>query len=81
MIKRKGQIVPKFICKSIEKKAQHIIKFGTDVEIIGRTIKMLSDGKLIEIPAVKYVLKKKNKKIFKGFIINNIFIVNFKIEG
>ena len=34
MIKRKGQIVPRYLCKSIEKKAQHLIKFGADVEII-----------------------------------------------
>ena len=44
MIKRKGQIFPKYLCRSIEKKAQHLVKFGCDVEITGKKIEMLSSG-------------------------------------
>tara|TARA_R110000787_G_C13410686_1_gene444167 strand:- start:947 stop:1207 length:261 start_codon:yes stop_codon:yes gene_type:complete len=72
MIKKKGQIVPKYLCRSIEKKAQHLVKFGADVEITGRTIKLLSKGCAILIPAVTHVLKKKQQRKVKGFAMHGI---------
>jgi len=74
MIKRKGQIVPRYLCKSIEKKAQHLIKFGADVEIIGRKIKVLSDGCAITISSATHVLKKKRQRKVKGFAFSVISI-------
>lgn len=75
MIKLKGQIVPKYLCRSIEKKAQHIIKFGCDVEVIGKTIKMLSEGCCICIPSVTHVQKKKRQKTVKGFVCEGIDLI------
>lgn len=74
MIKRKGQIVPKYLCRSIEKKAQHLVKFGADVEITGRTIKLLSKGCAIRVPSITHVLKKKRQKTVKGFICHDIHV-------
>jgi len=74
MIKKKGQIVPKYLCKSIEKKAQHLVKFGADVEVAGRTIKLLSEGCAICIPSVTHVLKKKQQKTVKGFEFLDVHI-------
>ena len=73
MIKRKGQIVPKYLCRSIEKKAQHTIKFGCDVEIIGKSITALSEGFVICIQGMD-VLKKKNKKTWKGVAFGGVNI-------
>ena len=76
MIKRKGQIVPKYLCRSIEKKAQYTIKFGCDVEITGKTIKMLSGGYAIYAPCID-VLKKKNKRTWKGAVCEGVSIIGF----
>lgn len=74
MFKKKGQIVPRYLCESIEKKAQHLVKFGADVEIIGKNIKLLSNGYAILIPTTTHVLKKKNQKTVKGFIMDSVSI-------
>ena len=74
MIKKKGQIVPKYLCRSIEKKAQHTIKFGCDVEIIGKTIKALSDGYIMYLPCID-VLKKKRKRTWKGADCKNLRLI------
>lgn len=76
MIKIKGQIVPKYLCRSIEKKAQHTIKFGCDVEIKGKTIKALSEGYVICAPCID-VLKKKNKRTWKGLVCDGLGIIEF----
>lgn len=43
---KKGQIVPKRlgICKFAKSRYQHTCVFGADVEVDGRTIKVVSDG-------------------------------------
>lgn len=43
MIYRKGQIVPRRFVRCKSRKTQYTVKFGADVEINGRTIRMLSD--------------------------------------
>lgn len=78
MIKIKGQIVPKWLVKSKEKKAQHVVKFGCDVSICrgSKTIEVLSnEGSVFYIPHVTHVLKKKNKKTVKGFIVSGVTVV------
>jgi len=79
MIKRKGQIVPKYLCRSIEKKAQHTIKFGCDVEIIGKSIKALTEGHVICFPCID-VLKKKNKKTWKGAVADGLSITGLNVN-
>jgi len=74
MIKKKGQIVPKYLCRSVEKKAQHLVKFGADVEVTGKTIKLLSEGCAIVIPYCQHVLKKKRQRTVKGFVMVGITI-------
>ena len=69
VIKRKGQIVPKRFVRAVEKKSQHQVKFGCDVEIVGNTIHQLTEGPVIFIPFLKYCNLKKNKKTVKGFEI------------
>lgn len=80
MIKRKGQIVPRYLCESIEPKARHLVKFGCDVEIKGRVIKGLSRGYIITVPfpCVTHVLKKKNQRKVKGFIFKGLVLIPFK---
>ena len=80
MMKKKGQIVPKYLCESIEKKAQHIVKFGCDVEIKGKQITALSDGCAIRVPSVTHVLKKKRQRAVKGFNITGVHFIGFS-EG
>jgi len=75
MIKRKGQIVPKYLCKSVEKKAQHLVKFGADVIITGREIRLISRGCAIFIPSATHVLKKKRQKTVKGFELHGLTVV------
>lgn len=75
IIKKKGQIVPKYLVTSVEKKAQHVIKFGCDVEITGRKITAKSDGHIIYIPNVTHVLKKKRQRTFKGAVIDNLTFI------
>ena len=43
---RKGQIVPRRLRAgmAVDKKAQHVITFGCDVQVDGRTFRALSDG-------------------------------------
>ncbi|NOS39036.1 MULTISPECIES: hypothetical protein [Bacteria] len=77
MLKRKGQIVPKYLVKSVEKKAQHLVKFGCDVEINGRTLTAINGGVCIVIPEVKYCNMKKNKRTVKGFNFDGISFVGF----
>lgn len=72
MIKRKGQIVPKYLVRSIEPKAQHLVKFGCDVEITGKSIRAISEGSVILIPSTTHVLKKKRQKTVKGFSFHNL---------
>ena len=85
MIKKKGQIVPKYLVKAVEKKSQHLVKFGCDVEIEGRTLTALDGGTAIIIPEVKYCNMKKNKRLVKGFDICIETYVGFdiciRIEG
>lgn len=78
IIKKKGQIVPKYLVTSVEKKAQHVIKFGCDVKINGREITAKSEGYIIHTPNVTHVLKKKRQKTFKGAVADNLtFITAF----
>tara|TARA_R110002020_G_scaffold471194_1_gene698038 strand:+ start:395 stop:709 length:315 start_codon:yes stop_codon:yes gene_type:complete len=67
MIKRKGQIVPKSIIRAVEKKSQHLLKFGCDCEVINNKVYPLQDGFIFTIPDIKHVLKKKNQRTVKGF--------------
>lgn len=59
--------MPKWIVRAIEKKSQHVIKFGCDVriDVSRRHITQLSHGSIIVIPYVTHVLKKKSKKLGK----------------
>ena len=75
MIKKKGQIIPKYLCRSVEKKAQHLVKFGADVEIIGKSIKVLSGDYAIHIPSTTHVLKKKRQRTVKGFALSGVSLI------
>lgn len=77
MIKKKGQIVSKYLVKAVEKKSQHLVKFGCDVEIKGRTVTALNGGIAIIIPEAKYCNMKKNKRLVKGFNFSSIEFVGF----
>jgi len=44
MIKRKGQIVPRSLIKVTPRKLQHKLRFGCDVEIVNKKIKVLDAG-------------------------------------
>ena len=75
---KKGQIVPRYLVKSIEPKARHLVKFGADVEVLGRAIRMLSDGCAIYIPCVTHVSKKKRQRTVKGFEIVGVNVIGLK---
>ena len=72
---KKGQIVPRYLVESVEPKAKHLVKFGADVEVYGKTIKVLSDGCAIIIPCVTHVLKKKRQRTVKDFKFVGINII------
>lgn len=77
VIKKKGQIVPKRLVKAVEKKSQHLVKFGCDVEIKGKTITALNGGTAIIVPEAKYCNMKKNKRLVKGFNFSGITFIGF----
>lgn len=91
MIKKKGSIVPKRFVKAIEKKSQHLVKFGCDVELVGTNeIVALTDGDIICVPNTKYVNMNKNKKTVKGFDFSSVHFTRkdtnskgacFRIDG
>lgn len=41
---KKGQCVPRWLVKIDRKKFQHRLKFGCDVELIGKRVFMLNEG-------------------------------------
>lgn len=68
MIKRKGQIVPKYLFESKEKKARHLVTFGCDVQITGRKISALSPGPcIISVREDEHIFNNKRKIRVKGF--------------
>ncbi len=82
MIKKKGSIVPKRFVQAIEKKSQHLIKFGCDVELVGMNkIVALSDGDIICVPSNKYVNTNKNKKTVKGFNFSSVIFKRKESSG
>ena len=74
MIKRKGSIAPKRLIKSIEKKAQHLVAFGCDCQVINNNIYPLEDGNVFIVSGKSHVLKKKRQKTVKGFDFQKINI-------
>lgn len=75
MIKRKGQIVPKYFFESIHKKSRHLFTFGCDVEIDGRSITAISKGKsVISISGNKYVDTNRRKRIPRYGAFSNVYI-------
>lgn len=82
IIKKKGSIVPKRFVKAIEKKSQHLVTFGCDVELVGLNgIFALTDGDIICVPSTKYVNTNKNKKTVKGFNFSNVHFTRKSIES
>lgn len=75
IFKKKGSIIPKRFMASVEKKGQHVLKFGCDIKIVGNTIYPLTQGCVFVVPYAKYVNLKKNKgtnkKRWKGVIMTN----------
>jgi len=75
VFKKAGSIVPRYLVTCGEPKSRHLVKFGCDVSIEGRTISPLSDGCILRIPSVPHVNKKKRQRTVKGFDISNIHVV------
>lgn len=69
MIKNKGQIVPKRLIRAVEKKSQHLVKFGCKCEVINNKVIALEPGPMLVVPSVKYCNTKKNKRRTKGYIV------------
>lgn len=44
---RQGSVIPRALVRSSDRKAQHNIKFGADVEVDGRSINAISNGTVI----------------------------------
>ena len=75
MIYKKGQIVPRRLVRCKHRKTQYTVKFGADVEVIGRTIRMLSDGSAIEINR-DYIHGKKGKpRLYVKSYLHNISVI------
>ena len=55
---KKGQCVPRWLVRVERKKFQHRIKFGCDVELIGKRVLMLNEGSGF------YIANTKNVKVF-----------------
>ena len=67
MIKKKGQIVPKNIVRAIERRSQHLVKFGCDCEVINNKVYPMVGGDVFVIPSTTHVRIKKGKRKVKGF--------------
>ena len=80
MMYKKGSIVPRQLVESVEPKARHLVKFGVDVEVLGKNIKMLSAGHAILIPSTTHVLKKKRQRTVKGLKLVGITVTGFANE-
>jgi hypothetical protein len=74
MIKKKGQIVPRYLVTCGEPKSRHLVTFGADVMLEGRKITMLTEGSAIVIPHMTHVQKKKRQRTVKGFVIKDITV-------
>ncbi len=72
---KKGSIVPRYLIRCRSRKTQHLCKFGADVEVNGRVIKMLSDGSAIRIDK-PYVGGRHGKpRILNVMHINEVSII------
>ena len=46
---KKGQIVPRYLVRCKRRKTQHLVKFGSDVEVCGREVRATSGAPLFFI--------------------------------
>lgn len=58
----KGKIIPRSLIKTKHRKAQHNLKFGCDVDVIGKKIIALTDGYIFDIPLVVFAVRKNGTK-------------------
>ena len=76
---KKGQIVPRRLRLAVtdDRKAQHRILFGCDVEVEGRKVTALSDGSAFY---VRRVTRRMNNGTFKkcALAIRNVFFFGSK---
>ena len=79
MIKKKGQIVPRYLVTCGEPKSRHLVKFGADVRVEGRKITALTEGYAIYMPlSITHVQKKKRQRTVKGFSFCNLTIYGYE---
>ena len=75
MIYKKGQIIPRRLVRCGNRKAQHLWKFGADVEVTGRTIKLLAPGSAITNNRQFIGGKKGRPRIYSRALIVNLYLI------
>lgn len=72
-----GQIVPRRLKLALaqHKGAQHLIKFGADCMVQGRTIKIIGDGPAIVGPANLSAPRKNGTRMRCGLYINGVCVI------
>lgn len=75
MIYKKGQIIPRRLVRCKNRKTQHLWRFGSDVEVIGREVRILSYGEGIFTGGGGFIGGKHGKPL----IINVARINNVKL--
>ncbi|QZI90345.1 hypothetical protein MYOV003v1_p0021 [Vibrio phage 207E48.1] len=51
---KKGSIVPKYLMRTIDKKQQHVLKFGCDVLVENRRLTPQTEGSIFVVPYVTH---------------------------
>lgn len=74
---KKGQIVPRFLVKCSDRKAQHLVKFGCDVEVYGKTIEAITYGSVFELPCTLRRKMKNGTKKRVAFNFIGLYIKGF----
>jgi len=75
VIYKKGQIIPRRLVRCGNRKTQHLWKFGADVEIKGKTIKMLTEGAAIINSKLFIGGKKGRPRLYTNALLENIHII------
>ncbi|AUR97818.1 hypothetical protein NVP1244A_116 [Vibrio phage 1.244.A._10N.261.54.C3] len=56
---KKGSVVPKYLMRTLDKKQQHVLKFGCDVLVDNRRLVPQTEGSIFVVPYVTHTTHKR----------------------
>lgn len=74
---KKGQIVPRRLVRCKNRRTQFLWKFGCDVEVVGKTIKMKGDGGSAIMHSGRFYIggKKGRPRVYDEALIDGLTII------